>query len=152
MSEPGASAKETHEPAWRAHALAIVRRAWALLARPSAAWAAIEKEPGDLRTLFAYLAPLAAVPAIASFLRMVFSGLFSAGDALLKAALGYATSLLGVYLVGLAIHRLADTFAAKADGAKAMQTAVYASTPIWLAGIVFLFPGFDFFFIFSLYA
>jgi hypothetical protein len=52
----------------------------------------------------------------------------------------------------LVIYQLADNFSARQDQMKAMKTAVYSSTPIWLAGIVFIAPVFQFFFILSLYS
>jgi Yip1 domain len=131
----------------------LAAKAWALIVRPSAEWARIAEEPASSRSLFRdYLAVLAAIPALALLLRMLASRQFDPFGALFGSVVSYVLSLLGVYLLGEIVRLLADSFGARADRMAAMKTAVYASTPIWLAGIVFMVPSFDFFFVFSLYS
>jgi hypothetical protein len=141
------------EPGPRFDTKKLIARVQNILTRPQAEWEVIETEKATPQELFRdYVAPLAAIPAVASFLRMLVGGLYGPIDAFTKAAVSYAFSLLGVWLIGLVIYELADNFAARQDRLKAMKTAVYSSTPIWLAGVVFLVPQFDFFFVFSLYS
>lgn len=131
----------------------LARKAGALIARPSAEWARIAEEPASSRSLFRdYLAVLAAIPAAASLLQMLASRQYNPFGALFSAVTFYACSLLGVYVVGEAIRLLADSFGARPDRMAAMKIAVYASTPIWLAGVVFVAPPFAFFFVLSLYS
>ena len=131
----------------------LIARVKGILLKPSREWEIIENEKANLQSLFRdFLAPLAAIPAIANFLRMLVSGRFEPFSALTGAVVSYGFSLLGVYAMGHVIYQLADNFGGRQDKMKAMKTAVYASTPVWLAGIVFLVPAFDFFFVFSLYA
>lgn len=144
---------EATPPPPRGFLQSVIGKAWALIVRPSAEWARIAEEPASSRSLFRdYLAVLAAIPALALLLRMLASRRFDPFSALFGSVVSYALSLLGVYLVGEIVRLLADSFGARADRMAAMKTAVYASTPIWLAGIVFMVPSFDFFFVFSLYS
>jgi Yip1 domain len=153
MSQPG-DPPQIASPAARAHAQRITRRAWALIVRPRAELQIIAAEETTLQALFLdYLAPLAAIPALAVFLRKLASGLFDPFAALAVAVVTYGASVLGVYLIGEIAYRLAAQFGARGDKLAAMKSVVYGSTPLWLAGIVFLLPSsFDFFFVFSLYS
>lgn len=131
-----------------------MRRVFALIARPRAELAIIEAEETTVAALFRdYVAPLAAIPAVALLLRKLAGGVFNPFSALAGSLVAYAASLAGVYLVGEAAFRLASQFGAREDRVAAMKTVIYASTPVWLAGVVFILPpAFDFFFVFSLYS
>ncbi len=131
----------------------LIARIKGILLKPSREWEIIENEKATLQSLFRdFLAPLAALPAIANFLGMLVSGRHEPFAALTGSVLAYAFSLLGVYAIGHVIYQMADNFSGRQDKMKAMKTAVYSSTPIWIAGIIFLAPAFNFFFVFSLYA
>ena len=133
---------------------ALIARAKGLMLKPSAEWEKIDLEKATNQTLFRdYLAPLAAIPDLALFLRMLVSGRFNPFGALFGSIVSYALSLLGVFLIGEVVYQLADNFSARQDRLKAMKAVVYSSTPIWLAGVFLLIPNFDFFFMaFSLYS
>jgi hypothetical protein len=131
----------------------LIARVKAILLHPSKEWAIIENEKASLQSLFRdYLAPLAAIPALANFLGALVAGAHSPFAALAGSVIAYAFSVGAVYAIGWVIYQLADNFSARQDQMKAMKTAVYSSTPIWLAGIVFIAPVFQFFFILSLYS
>ena len=131
----------------------LVARVKGIILRPSQEWAIIENEKATLQTLFRdYLAPLAAIPAAANFLSALVAGTRNSFAVLAGSVIAFAFSVASVYAMGWVIFQLADNFSARQDQMKAMKTAVYSSTPIWLAGIIFLFPAFNFFFILSLYA
>ena len=132
---------------------ALIARVKGIILRPSKEWETIENEKATLQSLFRdYLAPLAAIPAAANFLGALVSGSHNPFGALAGCIIAYAFSIASVYAMGWVIFQLADNFSARQDQMKAIKTAVYSSTPIWLAGIVFLAPAFNFFFVLSLYA
>jgi hypothetical protein len=131
----------------------LIARVKAILLSPTKEWEIIENEKATLQSLFRdYLAPLAAIPAAANFLGVLVSAPHNPFGALIGSILAYAFSIASVYAMGWVIYQLADNFSARQDQMKAMKTAVYSSTPIWLAGVVFLAPAFNFFFVLSLYA
>lgn len=143
---------EAPRPPARGFLQNLAAKAWALIARPSVEWARIAEEPASARSLFRdYLAVLAVIPAAAALLQMLASRQYNPFSALFSAVTFYGCSLLGVFVMGEAIRALADSFSARDDRMAAMKTAVYASTPIWLAGVVFVAPPFAFFFVLSLY-
>jgi hypothetical protein len=152
-SEPEASPPEAAAPATGGDAPLnrLVARVKAIILTPTAEWEKIDLEKATARTLLRdYLAPLVAIPAVAMLLHALVIGQ-NPFHALFGAIIFYALSMVGVFLVGEVIFQLADNFSARQDRLKAMKAAVYSSTPVWLAGIVFLAPAFDFFFVLSLW-
>lgn len=132
----------------------VMRRAFALITRPRAELAIIEAEDATVAAMFRdYVAPLAAIPAVALLLRKLAGGVFDPFSALAGSLVAYVASLMGLYLIGEAAFRLASQFGSREDRVAAMKTVIYASTPVWLAGVVFILPpAFDFFFVFSLFS
>jgi hypothetical protein len=131
----------------------LIARVKGIVLRPSKEWEIIENEKATLQSLFRdYVAPLAAIPAIANFLGALVAGPHSPFAALAGSIIAYAFSVGAVYAMGWVIFQLADNFSARQDQMKAMKVAAYSATPIWLAGIVFIAPVFQFFFILSLYS
>jgi Yip1 domain len=129
-------------------------RAKAMLADPSAEWTQIEKEPGDAAYLLtSYVALLALVPAIFGFIGACVVGAVAPGvglvrasivDGLFGAVFGYVVTCATVLVLGLLINVLAPTFGGRRDFDSAFKLAVYAYTPVWLAGIFLLAPGLRF--------
>jgi hypothetical protein len=131
----------------------LITRVKAIIITPTAEWEKIDLEKSTAQTLLRdYLAPLVAIPAVAILLHALVSGQDNPFHALFGAIMFYVLSMIGVFLVAEVIFQLADNFSARQDRIKAMKAAVYSSTPLWLAGIVFLDPRFDFFFVLSLWA
>jgi hypothetical protein len=131
----------------------LITRVKAIIITPTAEWEKIDLEKSTAQTLLRdYLAPLVAIPAVAILLHALVSAQDNPFHALFGAIIFYALSIVGVFLVGEVIFQLSDNFSARQDRIKAMKAAVYSSTPVWLAGIVFIAPAFDFFFVLSLWA
>ncbi|MEJ0023599.1 MAG: Yip1 family protein [Alphaproteobacteria bacterium] len=154
MTAPEPESPEAAPPAVAAKPMdVLIARVKGIIMRPSKEWEAIDNEKATLQSLFRdYLAPLAAIPAAANFLGALVAGPHNPFGALLGSVIAYAFSVAAVYAMGWVIFQLADNFSARQDQMKAMKVAVYSSTPIWLAGIVFLVPVFNFFFILSLWS
>ena len=129
-------------------------RAKAMLLDPAAAWLGMEKDIGDPAYLLSrYVAVLALIPALSSFVGATLIGVVAPSGATLRADLfdglfgaifSYATSCVIVLLLGLIIDLLAPLFGGRRDFEEAFKLAVYSFTPLWLAGIFLLLPGLRF--------
>ena len=128
---------------------------------PRAEWPLIATEQGGMvRILLGYVAVLAAIPAIAGFIGTTFVGAsVSIGTfhdpiwvGVFKAFVSYLLSFAIVTLTALAIDAMAPFFGAQRHFVNALKLAAYSFTPVWLVGIVLLFPGLRLFTLLGLYA
>ena len=131
--------------------MSIVDRIKNICLTPSTEWPVIANEASSTGSLIAgYVAPLAAVSALAGFIGVsiigqsgFFTGTyrlpFAAGLAL--AVWTFVGAIIGVVIVGFLINALAPTFGAEQNGARAMQVAVYSFTPAWVAGVLRVIPA-----------
>lgn len=125
----------------------VVDRAKNILIQPRTEWHVIEAEPSDPKALFLnYLAILAAIPAIASFLNfMLFTGPFgvrmSVGTALGAALTQYVLSLVMVLAVAFIADVLATSFDGHKDFNRALKLTGYSVTAAWVAGVFVIIPG-----------
>ena len=129
-------------------------RAKAMLLDPAGAWLGMEKDIGDPAYLLSrYVAVLALIPALSSFVGATLIGVVAPSGAILRAdpfdglfgaIFSYATSCAIVLLLGLIISLLAPLFGGRRDFESAFKLAVYSFTPLWLAGLFFVLPGLRF--------
>ena len=136
-------------------------RSRAILVDPAAAWRGIEKNVGDPAYLLSrYVAVLALIPALSSFVGATLVGVVTPSGAILRANLidglfgavfSYAASCAIVLLLGLIIDLLAPLFGGRRDFEEAFKLAVYSFTPLWLAGIFLLLPGLRFLLLTGIY-
>lgn len=121
-----------------------------LLLSPSAEWERIDPEPATIKGLYVgYVCILAAIPAIAG---LVGSLLFGNGipgvlvarpslvGALATALLGYAFSLILVFIVALIVDGLASSFGGQSNRVQAFKVAAYSYTAAWVSGVLLFFP------------
>ena len=125
-------------------------RATNILTKPAVEWPVIAGEattPMDLITTYA--APLSAISVICAFIGMsiigqtiplvgtirigIFSGLASA-------VVRFVLGLIGLYVSAIIIEKLAPTFQSKGDTTQALKLVVFASTPVWIAGVLQIIP------------
>jgi hypothetical protein len=94
--------------------------------------------------------PLAAIPAVASFIGMSLIGFGSVmgvsfkapvGTGLTYAAVQYVGALVGTYVLALIIDALAPNFGAQKSQIQALKVAAYSSTAAWVAGIFNILPS-----------
>jgi hypothetical protein len=126
----------------------LLRRAAAVIARPSQTWEVIAAEPLDWRGLiFRYAAPLAAIRAVCSVAGpLAFHYAIASirlqpdmGALVLQAAAEYVLTLIGVVLLALWADLLAPAFGGvRGQGAKLV---VYAGTASWVAGFFAIYPA-----------
>jgi hypothetical protein len=129
-------------------------RAKAILVDPAATWRGIEKDIGDPAYLLSrYVAVLALIPALSSFVSATLIGVIATSgavvridlmDGLFGAIFSYAASCAIVLLLGLIIYLSAPLFGGRRNFENAFKLAVYSLTPLWLAGIFLLLPGLQF--------
>ena len=125
----------------------LVQRVQDILLEPKATWPVIAAEPGDAKSLFmGYVAVLAAIPPLASFVGMVFGGLGMYARMSLLSSLGaalvaYAVSLAMVLLLGFWVDKLAPSFGGSRNPVNALKVVAYAMTPGFVAGVLNLVPS-----------
>ncbi|MFZ6778545.1 Yip1 family protein [Undibacterium sp. Ji83W] len=129
----------------------LVERAKNIVLTPKTEWPVIAAETTSTADLFKnYVAPLAAIPAVASFIGMSIIGFgvpllgnirLPIVSGISAMVLSFVFAFIGVYLISLIIDALAPQFGAEKNPAQALKLAVYAFTPSWLAGILFLLPS-----------
>lgn len=136
----------------------LQERVTRILKQPKQEWPVIEAEPTDIATVYkSYVIPLAAIPAVCLFIGYVVFGMpflgRNFGFALRAAAFQYISTLVNVFLCAFIISKLAPTFASRDDQTQAVKLVAYASTPVWIAGVLYLVPLLALFIIFAaLYA
>lgn len=141
----------------------LIERAKNILLTPSVEWQVIDREAAKTGDLYAdYIAPLAAIGPVASFIGMAMIGTrlpfadhsfrVSVGSAAAYAAAAYVLSLVAIFVLALVIDALAPTFAGKRDRAQALKVAAYASTATWVAGVFALVPFLSFLGLLGIYS
>jgi len=128
----------------------LIERAKGIILSPKAEWEKIAAESTDVKSLFVgYAMILAAIPAICGFIGMTLVGvsvpMFGTvrtpiGSGIAQMVITYVLGLGAMFLVSLIINALAPTFGGQKDPIQALKVIVYASTPVWLAGVFSLIP------------
>ncbi len=122
-----------------------------ILFNPKATWIKIKDEPGGFaHVLTSYAVPLTVIPAFFGMLGYSFVGIRSGFShivyripfhmAFLWALVYYVLTLIGLYLVGIIINALAPSFNSKQNAVNAFKVAVYAYTPAFVAGVLYIEP------------
>ena len=121
-----------------------------ILMEPRREWPAIAAEPATTAGLYAgWIAPLAAIGPIASFVGMSIFGFslpfvgqyrIPIASGLGRAILSYIGALVGAYVLAVVIDLLAPMFGGQSNRVSALKVAAYGSTAAWIAGIFGLFP------------
>ena len=116
----------------------LIARVKGMAMAPAQEWRVIAAEPiGLMPVLTRYVAILAAIPAIAGFLVMMWFGFFGALGA---AIAGYVLTLVGVVVNAKIVEILAPKFGGPADADAALKLAVFAPTVAWVAGGLVIIP------------
>jgi hypothetical protein len=130
--------------------LRLVTRAKAILLKPRDEWPVIASEQTSVTgMLLGYAAVLAAIPAIAQFLRSVLFGYGAFGYSYRPgfiASLGagisqYVLALVSVVIIALVTDFVVTKFDGQANRNSAFKLAIYGSTAAWLSGIFQIIPG-----------
>jgi hypothetical protein len=125
----------------------IFARIKSLLVTPKTEWPVIAAENATTSSLLVgYALPVAALPAIAGFIKTSILGYGFLGVSVRGSMVGGLTtaifsvvvSLISVFVMGLIIDALAPTFGGTKSSTQALKTACYAYTAGWVAGIFIL--------------
>ena len=131
-----------------------------IMLEPRSEWPLIAAEQGGAVRPLVYVAVLAAIPALAGFIGSTFVGTsVSIGTfhdpvwlGVFKAVLSYLFSFAIVWLTALATDLMAPFFGSQRHFINALKLAAYSFTPVWLIGIVLMFPSLRFFTVLEVYA
>jgi uncharacterized membrane protein len=120
-------------------------RARNILMQPVQEWRTVAAEPADVGALLRdYAAPLSAIPVFCGWIggSVIGYGSFRVGlvRGFANAVVSWLFGLVGCWLAAIVIEKLAPSFASRGSTAQALKLVVYASTPVWLAGVLDLVP------------
>lgn len=140
----------------------LVERAKAIIMKPRDEWPVIAGEDASIGGLYTrYALWLAAIPALAVFVRAIVFGYGSwfgvsfrpsIGSAVGMALGQYVTALASVAVVALIVDFLAPRFDGTPDRVAAFKLAIYSATAGWLAGIFSAVPGLEILGLLGLYS
>lgn len=128
----------------------LIGRVKDILLKPGATWDVIDGEPATIGGLYrGYIMPLAAIPAVATFIGFAIFGMGVPGLVTIRISpvwlavqmiVSYGLSLAMCYILALVIEALAPNFGGVKDRIQAFKVAAYAPTASWVAGIFALIP------------
>lgn len=128
----------------------VLNHVWGLFSHPRQEWETIRDEPCTVTMCYLrHVLILAAIPAVSAYIGAVQVG-WSGGSgeairltpasALLLAVLFYLAMLVAVYVVGRLIYWMSQTYGAQTTPAQSVVIAAYTGTPLFLIGVVALYP------------
>lgn len=129
----------------------LIARVKNIILTPATEWPVIDAEPSSAQEIYMrYVAPLAAIGAIAGFIgnslvgrSYGFFGFYRTPivSGLVAAIVAYVLAFVGVFIVALIVDALAPTFGGQKDPLKALKVAAYSATAGWVAGVVLILPS-----------
>ncbi len=127
--------------------MALIDRVKNICLSPSAEWPVIAEEKTPTGTLLSgYVAPLAAVGAVAGFIGgsivgLPFIGRTPVATGVVVAVFTFVMAIVSCLIVSMVINVLAPTFGGQQNFSQALKLAVYSYTPGWVAGVLHIVPG-----------
>lgn len=128
----------------------LIARAKAIITTPKTEWPVIAQEPTTPADLYkGYIIILAAIPAIAGFVKGSFIGTdlgvlgqmrVGVGAGLVSLVISYALALVSVFIMALIVDALAPTFGGQKDRTQALKAVAYSMTAGWVAGAAIILP------------
>lgn len=127
----------------------VVQRVKDILLKPKETWPAIAAETDDIASVYKnYVVYLAAIPAVATFIGLSLVGIGGFGmhfrvpvvTGLVNMVVGFALTLVMVYVLALIANALAPTFRGEKNLPNAFKLIAYGSTAGLLGGVFNLLP------------
>jgi Yip1-like protein len=128
----------------------LVTRASNIVMKPAVEWPVIAAETADVAGLMRdYAAPLAVIPAIGRWIGLsvvgipgLLGGTYRVGivRGFVGAIISWVFALIAAYIAALVVEKLAPSFNSRGNTVQALKLVVYASTPVWVAGVLNLVP------------
>lgn len=136
---------------------ALADRVKNIIMKPEAEWDKINGEKPLLPELFTgYVAILAAIPAVCSFIGLEVFGILGfrpgIGAAIAHLVLTYVLGFIGVGVGGFVADFMAAQFGGKSDRLSAFKLVIYSMTPAWLGGVFGIMPALSFLGLVGLYS
>ena len=123
----------------------LVERAKNIIVTPKTEWDVVAaEEPNIQQILLGYVLPLALIPTVATIIGWGVIGMFGFTSFTYGIAMGLVqmiNAFLSVLIAGFVIDALAPNFGSQKNMGRAVQLVAYSMTPIWVAGILNIFPG-----------
>lgn len=131
----------------------IISTAKQFIVSPKTEWEVVKEDKDSAsQHVMRYVLPLALISAVAIFIGVGLIGyrvlgyrVQSVSGGLAQAIMSLASILIGVYLSGFVIHKLAPTFDTTVSLDKAVKLVGFSYTAILLAGVLNIFPPLAFF-------
>lgn len=121
-----------------------------IMTRPKVEWAKVVNETPGTSKLLTYAVTLLLIPTICNFVAYSFIGVKMMGYTFKSTSTGLQQGLMtmiggfiSVYLTAFVVDMLATSFDSDKNFGRSLQLVVYSMTPYWVAGILFLIPGFQ---------
>lgn len=128
----------------------VLNHVWGLFADPLTEWKKIRKEKCTIgKCYLSHVLLLAVVPAVCGYIGTTQIGWrvgareaikLTPDSALTISILYYITMLVAVFTIGKLIHWMGETYGAKQKTSQAITLAAYSATPMFLIGIIQLYP------------
>ena len=128
----------------------LMTRAKNILMTPKTEWPAIASERTDVATLYrSYIVPLSAIGPICRWIGWTVIGMsvpfvgsvrVPIVTGLVSACVSFVLGLVSAYLAAMVIEWLAPKFKSSGSRLDALKLVAYASTPVWVAGVLGLIP------------
>ena len=126
----------------------IINTAKQFILNPKQEWEVAKEDTSSAKQhVMTYVLPLALITAIAIFIGVGLIGyrimgyrVQSVSGGLMQAIISLVSIIIGVYLSGFVIHKLAPTFDTSVTLDKAVKLVGFSYTAILLAGVLNIFP------------
>lgn len=128
----------------------VLQHIWGLMSEPEREWQRIR---GERCTIFkcylSHVLILAAIPVVAGFIGTTQIGWQVSARAPVRltldsgaviALLSYVTMLVAVFSIGKLMHWMGQTYGANQPLAQCVALAAYSATPLWLIGVMLVYP------------
>jgi hypothetical protein len=129
----------------------LAARVKGILFAPRAEWPLVAREDTSAARIYlAYVAPLAAIGALAAIVGAAYVGValpfenvarLRPGAAVVGAFAHFLLTFATVFVVALIVDRLAPTFGGQRDARRALQVTAYSFTPAWVAAALAVVPA-----------
>ena len=129
----------------------ILNHVWGIFTHPDDEWKTIQSEPNTLgRHYLTHVLILAAIPAICTYIGSTQVGWtvgksdtiyrLTTESALMLCALFYGAMVVGVVILGKFIDFISETYQDADTTPRGIALATYTSTPLFICGLVALYP------------
>lgn len=124
----------------------IISRVMNIVIKPKDEWPIIAAESTSVPAMYTgFIIPLAAIGPLCGFIQsLLFTPAFGyrapIGLSFVGMIVAYVLALAGVLVTAFIVDKLAPTFQSSGGLEQALKLVAYAQAPVWVAGVLNLFP------------